>query len=99
MFTWKILNTLRNAADGGIVEALVEVLGETEDGSASVRAKASFVPVADDPAFLPFFDVTEDIIIGWAKAALGEAVMEQKVRTEIAEQLKTRFVTGLPWSN
>lgn len=98
MITWTILNVLRNAATGAIVEALVECVGEKDGQSAAVRAKASFVANPDSPDFIPVDQVTEDIVIGWAKEVLGEAVMEWKVTEAIEALNKQTYVNGLPWS-
>lgn len=98
MTVWKILNILRHASNGAIVEALVEVAGEVEGVPAAVRAKASFVANPDSPDFIPVDQVTEDVVIGWAKEVLGEAVMEWKLVEAVQALGKQTHISGLPWS-
>ena len=50
--------------------------------------------------FVEWDDITEDIAVGWAKAALGDdevAAVEASIDAQIAEQANPTRGEGVPW--
>ena len=48
----------------------------------------------------PYADLTEETVIGWVKAALGDetvAAHEAAVAAQIAEAKAPKVATGMPW--
>ena len=63
------------------------------------------MPAADDPGFTPYEDLTEEQVIGWIQASLGEsgvASFETTIAASIDSQANppvTPTEQPLPWSN
>ena len=102
---WKILNTESKISDGYVVE--VYSVYEKQDGHG--YAKKSFKNIfqgmpSDD--FIPYEDLTEDIIIGWVKESLGpivvletEAIVDAQAALANAEVIYPEYKKGLPWDD
>jgi hypothetical protein len=102
-FMWSIVELEHHVSDGLVITAhwqlTAEGLGKTAQliGSLTLPAKDP-----TDPSFIPFDELTEDVVIGWVKAQLGEEqVTELKASAEsqLAALISPATVTGLPWSN
>lgn len=55
-----------------------------------------------DPTFIPFENLTEDIVVGWVKDQMGAnqvAAYEAAVQAKIDAQINPTTASGLPWSN
>jgi len=55
---------------------------------------------APSGTFVEWADITEDIAVGWAKAALGDdqvAATEAAIDAQIAEQANPTRGEGVPW--
>jgi len=51
---------------------------------------------------IPYEDLTEEVVIGWVKAAMGEetvAAHEAAVAAQIAEAKAPAIALGTPWGN
>lgn len=59
------------------------------------------VPTAPDGSFTPYDELTQDQVIGWVKASLGQeqiALLEANVAAQIDEQANPKVVAPpLPW--
>ena len=56
---------------------------------------------APDPAnFVPYEDVTYEMVCGWLEAGLDKEALEQNLDSQIADQINPKIVTlPLPFSN
>jgi hypothetical protein len=45
------------------------------------------VPLSEGGAFIPFEDLTNEIVVGWTKAAMGEDQVDQ-IETSIVSQIE-----------
>jgi hypothetical protein len=54
------------------------------------------VPLDEDGAFIPFEDLTNEIVVGWTKEAMGEDQVdriEASIASQIEEQMHPKSVT------
>ena len=99
--TWKITDVKRHPETGVISEAQYAVTARDGDETALVGGLVKFpAPVGE---YVPFAEVTEELMIGWVKAQLGDrAVMMEKQATRILEHKMApkppALVSGLPWT-
>jgi len=102
--TFKIAN-MKRTPDEGVVVNVVYII-EFEYNGISDRHVGSVELVGDAsaPDFIPFEDLTEEIVIDWIKAELGEAKLaeidnEFQNRLEAKYQAKQNpeFISGKPW--
>ena len=56
----------------------------------------------DKPDYVPYADLTEELVIGWVQDAMGEdgvVATEASVETQIENQINPPIITPpLPWS-
>ena len=101
-FEYKIANLERNATDGGVITAHWIMNGKDDDYVGSVYGSVGITYDHNDPNFIPFEQLTEEVVIGWVKEALGEetvAANEVAVQKQIDEAKNPTVVSGLPWGN
>ena len=101
--SWKILDMQHKTADGFVIE--VSSCYEVQDGSGYARKVflQEFEGTAG-PEFIPYEDLTEEIVIGWVKDKLGTEVVSETESIVAAEalakkqELETPVVEGgKPW--
>lgn len=105
-FTWKVTNLYTQTIDGKedyVVIANYETTGVDGDYSSSLSNTAQF-STEDVTEFIPYADLTEEIVIGWIKESLGEngiISIEACINGQIESQKNPPSVptnTTLPWS-
>jgi len=99
--TWTISNLDRDTADGFVTVAHWTASQVSGDFSASIVNTQSFTK-EDDVNLIPYADLTEEVVIGWIKTALGEeavAAIDTSLAANIAEQKAPSKSTGTPWNN
>jgi len=100
VFTWAIANLERETADGYVFTAHYTVAAN--DGTYSSSAYGS-IGFQRPENLIPFADLTEEIVIGWVKEALGgdEKVteIETALQAQIDEQRAPSKAAGVPWAN
>jgi len=104
--TWKIKKIERQLPEGVVINVRY-LCTSTEDGISMRKVgKVLLEGDVDDPDFIPYADLTEEVVIGWVKSSLGEtkvakieADLNQQVlnQAEKVESARTRE-TGLPWA-
>jgi len=98
--TFKINALDRDTADGFVTIAHWTASQVDGDFTASTYSTQSFVK-EDGVNLIPYADLTEEIVVGWVKAALGEeavAAIDTSLAANIAEQKAPSKATGTPWS-
>lgn len=71
-----------------------------EDGDNSGSSYGTVGLEAPSGTFVEWADITEDMAVGWAKAALGDeqvASTEAAIDAQIAEQANPTSGTGVSW--
>lgn len=105
-YTWKVTNLYTQTIDGKedyVVIANYETTGVDGDYSASLSSTAQF-STEDVAVFIPYADLTEEIVIGWIKESLGEngiISIEACIQGQIDSQINPPVSpenTPLPWS-
>lgn len=96
--TWKISQLERETADGYVYTAHYTV--DANDGTYSAGAYGS-VGFEKPETLVPFADLTEEMVVGWVKAAIGGddkvAEVEAALQKQLDEQKAPTKATGTPW--
>lgn len=99
---WSITDMKRDAGTGGVKEVRWQCLAYADTGETAVEAgKLTCTPDPDSEAFIAYEELTEDVVVGWVRASLGdeattiENVRVGKVEAQIAR--KAAEANGLPW--
>ena len=72
------------------------VSGEDEIGNVATNIGTQSLDVSDVTEFIPFEDLTNEIVVGWTKSALGEeqvAYIEASIASQIEQMIKPTSVT------
>ena len=97
-FTWAIANLERETADGYVFCAHYTV--SANDGTYSSGAYGSIGFQRPDD-LIPFADLTEELVVGWVKEALGGEEKVESIQTalqaQIDEQRAPSKAAGVPW--
>lgn len=103
--TWKIKRIKRQLPEEVVTH--VRYLCTATEDSISMRKIGRVLLEGDvnDPNFIPYEDLTEEIVIGWVKSSLGEtevAKIEANLAQQVLNQAETvvtvnTTATGLPW--
>ena len=104
-YTWKV-NSMRTADVNGVQDAVIQTYwtktGTSEDGSTgSFMGATPFSKDSIDPEkFVPFAELTEEIVLGWIQATITgeyEAHINERIARQIAE--KAAKEVQLPWES
>lgn len=97
-FTWAIANLERETADGFVFVAHYTV--SANDGTYSSSAYGS-IGFERPENLIPYADLTEELVIGWVKEALGGdekvAEIEAALQAQLDEQHSPSKAVGVPW--
>ena len=99
-FTWGI-NTLERETDDGFVFTAHYTVN-ANDGTYSSGAYGS-IGFQRPENLIPFADLTEELVIGWVKEALGGDEKVAEIEAALQEQLDQQHAptkaAGVPWAN
>lgn len=96
MTTWKIVSLERKSADGFVTTAHWTCSDVDGEFSGSTYGSIGF----EGELVTPYEQLTEEVVIGWVKAAMGEetvAAHEAAVASQIAEAKAPAVAVGTPW--
>jgi len=99
MIEFKIANMERRSSDG-YVTTVHWTASKTVDGFVASSYGSLGLSDTESETFIPFEDLTEEIVIDWVKDKLGEetlAAMELAYDNNIAMQQNPPVVSGTPW--
>ena len=98
-FTWAIANLERETEDGFVFTAHYTVSAADDAYSSSAYGSIGFERPEN---LIPFADLTEDLVVGWVKEALGGdekvAEIEAALQSQINEQRTPTKASGTPWA-
>jgi len=99
---WRILTLERHSSDGLVITAHWEAIKESEGKQARVYGSIG-LPIKDpsDPSFIPFDELTEDVVLSWVDAALGAeqvAAYEANLDAQLDALINPPVLTGMPWN-
>jgi len=99
-FTWGINTLERETDDGFVFTAHYTVNAKDEAYTAGAYGSIGFQRPEN---LIPYADLTEEIVIGWVKEALGgdEKVteIEAALQAQIDEQRAPSKAAGVPWAS
>jgi hypothetical protein len=105
-FIWNVTQLYTETIDGKedyVVIANCETIGVDGEYTASVPNVIQF-STEDVTTFIPYEDLTEEIVVGWIKESLGEEgvlLIEESIQAQIEAQKNppvTPQETPLPWN-
>lgn len=105
-YTWGIVNLERHLSDGVVYTShyTVNAKRTTAGGETLTAGSYGSVGFADpDPKkFIPYEDLTPEIVIGWTQDALGGAdkvaEIEAALTANLDQQENPTDASGLPWA-
>jgi hypothetical protein len=99
-YSWKIAQLERETSDGYVYTAHYTV--DANDGTYSAGAYGSIgFQRPEEEDLIPFADLTEEIVVGWVKTALGDekvAEVEAALQGQLDEQRNPTKAAGVPWA-
>jgi hypothetical protein len=88
------INTLeRSLPDNIVLTAHWNAVVDDGDYSASAYGSQSFTRSEESPEFIPFDDLTEEMVLGWLE--LGS--LEDNLKAQITEQKTPTTAQSVPW--
>jgi hypothetical protein len=94
-FNWRIVNLDRKTSDGFVITVHYTVTATDGDYSASTYGTVGYTQESDN--FIPFDNLTPEIVTGWVQTSLGKDTVEESLTTQIEAQKNPVQVSGLPW--
>jgi hypothetical protein len=98
-FTWGVANLERETADGFVFVCHYTIAAN--DGTYASSAYGS-IGFERPENLIPYADLTEELVIGWVKEALGGdekvAEIEAALQAQLDEQHSPSKAAGVPWS-
>ena len=97
--TWKVANLERTLSDGRVSVVHYTVDARSDDEVYSAGAYGSIGLEGD--VTTPYADLSEELCVGWVKAALGEEKVAEVIAAldaRLAEQATPTVGAGTPWS-
>ena len=99
-YTYSINDLERTTADGVVYSVRFTVAAADGTYSSSVNGYVPLEAPAEGAPFIPYAELTEEVVIGWAKDALGTeqvAAIEASLQAQIDEKAAPSKASGLPW--
>ena len=109
MTTWTIATLERDIQptdmDGAVVVAHwratdSETVGEGDDAvtySASSYGTVGFTPDPTDPDYVPYADLTEEMVLGWVWESVVKEATEAALAAKIEADKNPVTANGVPW--
>lgn len=102
--TWKIAQLKRNPSTDLVIEVTYIINFLHEEVSDRKVGVVTLTGDPADPAFIPYEELTEEIVINWVKDDLGaEAISEieaeflAKLEEVLEKKNNPEFLMGTPW--
>lgn len=103
-YTWLIWNMKRDINTGSVGEVFYKVRAQKEAAQAIYSGYVVIVADPASPSFIPYEDLTPEIVIGWVKENLDEtknptqAMIYENLDMQIAKILAPKEDNGTPWN-
>lgn len=96
-YTWSIVNMERLTADNFVVVVHYNVSATEGELSASTYGTTSYTQ-EEGQAFVPYEQLTKEVVIGWVQDALGKEVVESSLQSQLDALKAPVQQSGLPWA-
>lgn len=96
-FNWQIVNMERLTADNFVVVVHYNVSATDDTYQASTYGTTSYTQTPGE-TYIPYDDLTQDIVVGWVQEALGKDTVEASLQSQIDAQKNPVQESGLPWT-
>ena len=99
-YTWSINTLERTTADGIVYNVHFTVAAADETYSSSAYSDVPLEAPAEGDAVIPYDNLTEEVVLGWTRDALGAEqieALEARLQTELDEQAAPTKAAGTPW--
>jgi hypothetical protein len=101
MATWTIATLERDLQpadmDGAVVVAHWRVSEVDGDYSASAYGTVGFTPDPTAPGYVPYADLTEEVVLGWVWESVDQAATEAALAAKIEAEKNPVTADGVPW--
>lgn len=94
-FDWNIVQMDRLTSDNFVVTVHYSVTATDGDYSANTYGTVGYTQESDN--FIPFDNLTPEIVTGWVQTSLGKDTVEEALAAQIQAQKNPVQVSGLPW--
>ncbi len=98
---WKIQQLKRLTNTGLVIEVTYNVTLNKDGVIASTLGKITLTGDVNDPNFIPYENLTEQIVLGWVIDSVDVEDIEAEVLTQYQTKLpykpRTDVLSGLPW--
>ena len=103
MAEWSVILLEHNSDSGGVIIAHWECVDSETVGEETYSARAigtcSFLPDPSADDFIPYNDLTEDVVLGWCWSEdVNKVAVEAGLTLKIEEQKAPTIEKGLPWT-
>jgi hypothetical protein len=96
-YLWTIVNMNRLTADGFVVTVHYNVSATDGTYNASTYGTVGYTEQPGE-TYVPYADLTQEMVVGWVKASLGEATVEASLQSQIDAQINPVQESGMPWA-
>jgi len=98
-YTWSISNMEHEISDGAVITAHWYCLGTDADGnSARSYGTTSYTPDPSAAGFIPYADLTEEIVLGWVHGSVDKDATEAAIASKIDAIANPTTAAGTPWA-
>jgi len=101
---WQIAQLKRIPATGLVIEVTYIMNFTLESVSDRKVGSITLSGSTDEPGFVPYEELTEQIVLGWVQNELGQQYIsdvQSEMQTRLQEKLNKKnnppFLTGKPW--
>ena len=95
-YFWTIAQMERLTYDGFVLTVHYNVSATDEIYQTSIYGSISYVQTPGE-AYIPYKDLTQDIVVGWVQEALGKDTVEDSLQSQINVLKNPVQAFGLPW--
>lgn len=103
--SWNILQMKRITSNGLVVDVSYSFNAEENNVLDRKVGKLTFSGSPSEPNYIPYENLTEQIVLGWVFDKLGpqKAIIETEVTERVIAEIQKRntdpYSTGKPWEN
>lgn len=95
-FNWQVVQMDRLTSDGFVVTVHYNVTATDGTYTANTYGTIGYTQEPGE-SYIPYADLTQDIVVGWVQTSLGQATVEASLQSQIDLQMNPVQETGLPW--